>query len=113
MKFHLICQGESANVKKLLGIKKKKKSWEMWEKALSNYSLYLGPLWLDIYIIVMEVQAVIKLVRWVSSLFQDLSTLFVKEKKGICGQSHFSLWWNCHEAAEQGAASVSHCFFIA
>ena len=53
----------------------------MWEKALSNYSLYLGPWWWDIYIIVMEVQAVIKLVRWVSSLFQDLSTLFVKKKK--------------------------------
>lgn len=40
MKFHLICQEESANVKKLSGNKKKKKkSWEMWRKALSNYSV--------------------------------------------------------------------------
>lgn len=81
MKFHLICQEESANVKKLLG--NKKKSWEMWRKALSNYSVYLGSSWWNIYITVMEVLRVIKLVRWVSSLFPHFSSLFVKEKTNM------------------------------
>ena len=81
MKFHLICQEESANVKKLLG--NKKKSWEMWRKALSNYSVYLGSSWWNIYITVMEVLRVIKLVRWVSSLFPHFSNLFLEEKTNM------------------------------
>lgn len=50
-------------------IKKKKKSWEMWRKALSNYSVYLGSTWWNIYITTMEVLKVIKLAGRVSSLF--------------------------------------------
>lgn len=61
----------------------KKKSWEMWRKALSNYSVYLGSSWWNIYITVMEVLRVIKLVRWVSSLFPHFSSLFVKEKTNM------------------------------
>lgn len=58
---------------------KKKESWEMWRKALSNYSVYLGSSWWNIYITVMEVLRVIKSATWVSSLFPHFSSLLVKE----------------------------------
>lgn len=55
----------------------------MWRKALSNYSVYLGSSWWNIYITVMEVLRVIKLARWVSSLFPHFSSLFVGEKTNM------------------------------
>lgn len=60
-----------------------KKSWEMWRKALSNYSVYLGFSWWNIYITVMEVLRVIKLARRVSSLFPRFPCRFVKEKTNM------------------------------
>lgn len=87
MKFHLICQKESANVKKLLDYKKK--TWEMWRKALSNYSSYRTSWWWNIYITVEEVLRVIKLPMRVSSLFPHSFWPFCRRKDGKYGQRHF------------------------
>lgn len=108
MKFHLICQEESANVKKLLG--NKKKSWEMWRKALSNYSVYLGSSWWNIYITVMEVLRVIKLVRWVSSLFPRFSGLFTEEKTKMWTKPLFLMMELLSRAT---ASRLSEYYFIA
>lgn len=86
---------------------KKKKSWEMWRKALSNYSVYLGSWWWNIYITAMEVLKVIKLAGCVSSLFPRFSGLFREKKRPKRGGSHFSSPRNCLAVEPQRATSAS------
>lgn len=86
---------------------KKKKSWEMWRKALSNYSVYLGSSWWNIYITAMEVLKVIKLAGCVSSLFPRFSGPFQEKKRPKRGGSHFSSPSNCIAVEPQRATSAS------
>lgn len=111
MKFHLICQEESANVKKLSG-NKKKKSWEMWRKALSNYSVYLGSTWWNIYITATEVLKVIKLAGRVSSLFPHFSGPFQERRDQNVDKATFPgdaiAWWpRCSEPPQTGSAILA------
>lgn len=81
----------------------------MWRKALSNYSVYLGSSWWNIYITVMEVLRVIKLVRWVSSLFPHFSGLFTQEKTKMWTKPLFLMMELLSLAT---ASRLSECYFI-
>lgn len=72
MKFHLICQEESANVKKHL----KKEGGFFERKTLSNYFKCLRPTHKNIYISVSQCQSVIQLALHLHSTLSFLSVVF-------------------------------------
>lgn len=80
MKFHLICQEESANVKRHLI--KRGRFFE--RKPLSNYFKCLRPTHQNIYISVSQRQSVIKLVQHLHSIlvfFRSVILLTILKKK--------------------------------
>lgn len=91
---------------------KKKKSWEMWRKALSNYSVYLGSTWWNIYITATEVLKVIKLAGRVSSLFPHFSGPFQERRDQNVDKATFPgdaiAWWpRCSEPPQTGSAILA------